>query len=250
MRSRSRLECRLQSGSSLPLCICLGKIHKTSKLTELVPERLSKMGPFRRIEGSIPNPVVSATKSDDPGLPSGQARRLERCLHRFETGTPEDYLASLDYSSGPTTASPPLKGEATQFASQTSLQRMGMHIPHGMEQFSHLPLAGPHNSGIGMPRRGHSEGGCEVQIRPTRLIPDTAPFGPLPDDWPTRIGFQERDVPRLVSAEHFQCGVLGPGAHHTPRSSEGQMNLCICNWNRAGTRSATMASTRSFREIG
>ena len=59
-----------------------------------------------------------------------------------------------------------------------------------------------------MPRRGHSEGGGEVQIRPTRLIPDTAPFGPLPDDWPTRIGFQEGDVAAMVCVSVEQ--IVGP----------------------------------------
>jgi hypothetical protein len=39
---------------------------------------------------------------------------------------------------------------------------MGMHIPHGMQQFAHLPLASPHDGRVAMPRRGHTKGGGEI----------------------------------------------------------------------------------------
>src|SRR5262249_19858467 len=133
-----------------------------------------------------------------------------------------------------------------------------MHVTHGMEKPSHLLLSRAHHSRIGMSCRRNAKGRGEIKVTSSFNIPNVHAFRAVPYDGPRPVRLDERDVARLVPPEPFE-NVWRGGFHnsmwkcrcdlHTPRSSGGQINLCICNWKRTGSLSAMIISTSSRREI-
>ena len=80
-------------------------------------------------------------------------------------------------------------------------QRVRMDVAHRMQKRFHLPLPGTNDTRIGMARRGHAEGGGEVEIFAAVSVPDVDAARAFPDDGPGPVRVYEGDVARLEIAE-------------------------------------------------
>ena len=85
---------------------------------------------------------------------------------------------------------------------------MGVDVAHRVQQFGHLALARGDDPGVGMAGGGDREGSGEVEIVAAVSVPDAHAFGPFPDDRPTAVRLDERDVARLVAAQ-IRDGFVG-----------------------------------------
>src|SRR5204862_6911355 len=101
------------------------KANKSSKFSELLPERTAEMLPLRSVQSAVPDPMVAAAKSNDASPPGGERCRLQRSFDCFEARIAKNTLA--------TTRSPSLEGESGQFSRQATFQLMRMNVAHRMQ---------------------------------------------------------------------------------------------------------------------
>ena len=143
---------------------------------------------------------------------------LERGLDPLEAGVAKDRFAgALDQA---------LECETAEFAGQFSLERVGVDIAHRVQQLGHLALAGGDNAGVGVASRRHGERGGEVEILAAGVVPNAHTPGPLPDDRPTVVRLDERDVARLETAQQVD-GFVGLFFHDSNALFVGRPNELV-----------------------
>ncbi len=187
-----------------PCLVHYGERHKVPEFTKLLPKRRSEMCPLCNIQRAVANTVIRPFKGNHPGLARREHRGLERRLHRLEARVAENRLAgdrrrappvdfglwTLDFG----LPHPSLERDSAQLPRQLRLKRVWVHVAHCMEQPCHLPLSGPDNARIGVPGRRHPKGAGQIQVLLPLGIPDVHAPGPLPDDGPRPVRFNERNI--------------------------------------------------------
>ena len=104
---------------------------------------------------------------------------------------------------------PSFESDPAEFARQLGFQCVRMNVTHRVRELRQLPLTGPHDPRVCMPRGGHAEGRGEIQILLPLAIPNVDAARPLPNNGPRAVGINERHVARFVLAQLLE-NFFGP----------------------------------------
>ena len=160
---------------------------------DLAAERRAEIAAPSGVERAVTEAVVGVFERDHARTAGGEMGGLERGLDRLEAGVAKDRFAGA--------LGQAFEGESAEFAGQLGLECVGVDVAHRVQQLGHLALAGGDNAGVGVAGRRDGKRRGEVEILAAVVVPNTHALGPLPDDRPTAVRLDERDVARLKTSQ-------------------------------------------------